>query len=97
MTRDPRWILLSENGDYSIVGRHREPEPEDIARLEASLAGHGLGGWLAIASNSFHAPVFPEMIMERVLGDPKASFDRAVAILRRRVEVPSGDRGDGRS
>lgn len=86
MTRDPRWVLLAENGDCSTVGRHREPEAEDIVRFEATLAAQGLGGWLAVASNSFHATAFPEIVMERVLGSPKTSFEEVVTILRRRIE-----------
>lgn len=86
MTRDPRWILLAENGDCSTVGRHREPEAKDIARFEAALAERGLGGWLAVAADSFHAPTFPEIVMERALGNPTASLEEAVMILRRRIE-----------
>ena len=29
--RDPRWVLLTESGEYTTLGRHREPDEEIIA------------------------------------------------------------------
>lgn len=38
IARDPRWVLLAEPGEYSTLGRHREPDDEAIAAAEAALA-----------------------------------------------------------
>ena len=76
--RDPRWVLLAETGEYSILGRHREPGEEDITAAEAALAGVGRSGWLAVMSHSAHSRVAPELVMVRPLRDPETPFAEAV-------------------
>lgn len=76
--RDPRWIMLLESGEYSIVGRHREPDPDDIARFEAALGRAGQAGWLAVMDRSEHAAGTPEILMVRPLRAPTTPFGEAV-------------------
>ena len=75
--RDPRWILLIENGAYVTIGRHREPEEDDIARAEQALVGTGLAGWVAVMSQSAYAAGGPEVIEVRPLAGPKSAFSEA--------------------
>ena len=82
--KDPRWIILTEAGDYSILGRYREPGPDDIREAEASLTLLGLAGWLVVMSQSAHADGTPEFVMVRPLCTPTASFDKAVRAFRLR-------------
>lgn len=82
--KDPRWVALIESGEFSIVGRHREPEPDDIAAAEASLARAGLAGWLAVMSHSAHDRTAPEFVMVRTLRQPTSSFAQAVQAFRHR-------------
>lgn len=82
--RDPRWVLLVESGDYSILGRHREPAAADIERAENALGSAGLAGWLAVMSHSEHARTPPEFVMVRPLRNPQIGFEEAVAAFRRR-------------
>jgi hypothetical protein len=82
--RDPRWILLAESGEYSTLGRHREPAQEDITAAEAALASAGRSGWLAIMSHSIHATTFPEFVMVRALREPTIPFADAVKALQSR-------------
>jgi hypothetical protein len=81
--RDPRWVLLAETGEYSILGRHREPGEEDIVAAETALARAGRSGWLAVMSHSAHSRVVPEFVMVRPLRDPQTSFADAVQAFRR--------------
>lgn len=83
--RDPRWVLLAESGEYSILGRHREPDADDIAAAEAALAQAGRAGWLAVMSHSAHARTAPELVMVRPLRDPRTPFEDAVQAFRRRA------------
>jgi hypothetical protein len=82
--RDPRWVLLTESGEYSILGRHREPSEEDIAAAEVALAQAGRSGWLAVMSHSAHTRAKPELLMVRPLRDPRLPFEAAVQALHKR-------------
>lgn len=89
--RDPRWILLTEDGDHSTVGRHREPDDDDVARATAALQEHGKAGWIAVMSQSGYARGVPEVMMVRALGaESAASFDVArERLLARLAEQPT--------
>jgi hypothetical protein len=82
VTRDPRWVLLTESGEYSTLGRHREPSEDDIAAAESALARAGRSGWLAVMSHSVHSRAIPELVMVRPLGDPQTAFGDAVQAFR---------------
>jgi hypothetical protein len=84
--RDPRWVLLTETGEYSTLGRHREPDEHDVAAAETALARVGPSGWLAVMSHSVHASATPEFIMVRPLREPRVSFEDAVQAFRRRAD-----------
>ncbi len=62
-SRDPRWILVTETGEFSTLGRYRKPSEEDIAAAEAALARTGSSGWIAVMSHSVHACTTPELVM----------------------------------
>jgi len=83
--RDPRWVLLAETGEYSTLGRHREPDEDDIAAAEAALAQVGRAGWLAVMSHSAHARTAPEFVMVRPLRNPRIPFEEAVQAYRCRA------------
>ena len=72
--RDPRWVLLTETGELSTLGRHREPSEEDIAAAEAVLARAGRSGWLAVMSHSVHARTLPELVMVTTFEDAVQPF-----------------------
>ena len=74
-SRDPRWVLLAETGEYSTLGRHREPGVEEIAAAEDALIRAGRAGWLAIMSPVGARPRCPR------IGDG-ASTSRSFCLLR---------------
>jgi hypothetical protein len=84
-SRDPRWVLLAESGEYSTLGRHREPDDEAIAAAEAALAKADRAGWIAVMSHSLHERTKPELVMVRPLREPGTSFADAVQALLRRT------------
>jgi hypothetical protein len=81
----PRWTVLAEDGRYSSVGRHREPDAEDIARIEDGLRQAGVGGWLAIMSHSAYVPGLPEVVEVRTFGSPNVDFDVGRDVLLKRI------------
>lgn len=83
--RDPRWVLLAESGEYSTLGRHREPDDETITAAEAALAKAGRAGWIAVMSHSVHERSMPELLMVRPLREPGTSFADAVQAFRRKA------------
>ena len=85
VSRDPRWVLLAETGEYSTLGRYREPDAEEIASAEDALMRAGRAGWLAVMSHSVHARGVPELLMVRPLRDTCSSFDSAVTAFRQRL------------
>ena len=79
--KDPRWIVLTEDGRYTTVGRYREPDEDDISRLEETMRGQGLAGWLAILSQSAYATGKPEVVEVRPLAKPADAFETGRARL----------------
>jgi len=83
--KDPRWVVLAETGEYATLGRHREPDEDEIASAEMALTRAGRSGWLAVMSHSIYSGTTPEFVMVRPLGDPRTTFKDAVQVLRRRA------------
>jgi hypothetical protein len=83
--RDPRWIILLEDGSYSTIGRHRQPDDDDISRAEQSLERAGVAGWLAVMSQSAHSPGAPEVLAVRPLRAPASSFEDSKKLLLARI------------
>ncbi len=94
-SRDPRWILLVDNGEYSTLSRHREPDADDIAGAEKGLRQASKAGWLAVMSHSAYEATIPELIMVRQLCDPEISFDQAVQLFQKRLSQSQSDSGNG--
>jgi hypothetical protein len=93
--RDPRWILLVDNGEYSSLSRHREPDADDIAAAEKALRQASRSGWLAVMSHSAYEAAIPELMMVRSLCDPQISFDQAVQSFQQRLrQSQGGDRDE---
>ena len=92
IARDPRWVLLTETGEYSTLGRYREPNADEIAAAESALARAGSSGWIAVMSHSVHARAVPELIMVRPLREPRVPFEEAVRKFRIRLIEQSGAR-----
>lgn len=85
IAKDPRWILLAETGEYSMLGRYREPDEEDVAAAEIALERNGISGWIAIMSHSVHQDAVPELLMVRPLRNPQTPFLLAVQAFRNRI------------
>lgn len=77
---ETRWLVLASDGRHVTLGRHRDPEPEEIARAEAGLTANGLAGWLVLMKGGYYdSRNTPELMMVRTLGVPQASWETAVA------------------
>jgi hypothetical protein len=87
-----RWIVLSEDGRFAIVGcPSSEMTQHEIGEIESLMRTSGLAGWLAIMEGKPYGPA-PRLLWVRSLADPRSEWDDAVAqFLERRK--PSCDRG----
>lgn len=75
---DPRWVILFEDGRYSLMGRHSSPTEEELSAIEASMANSGLKGWLATMDRSEYAPGAAQFVMHRPMRDPAIPFEDSV-------------------
>lgn len=92
-TTETRWLVLCSDGRHSTLGRHRDPDEEDIGRAEAALKAQGLGGWLALMKGRYYdGQRKPGLMMVRPLGEPAGTWEQAAAAfeaLRRAAVRPS--------
>lgn len=80
--KDPRWVLLSEDGGFSQVGRHNPPTEEEISFFEEQFRTLGRAGWLGVMSQSLHDEGEPTFMLVREINDPRTlSFEEATARL----------------
>jgi hypothetical protein len=75
--RETRWIVLCSDGRHSTIGRHRDPDEEDISRVTAELAAAGLEGWLAVLKGGYYTRARPELLMVRPLVGQAADWGAA--------------------
>jgi hypothetical protein len=85
------WIVLGADGRHVSIGRHREPDAEDLARVSAGLEQAGQAGWLAILYGDYwtSSSVRIDVLRPLTPGTP-ADYGAAVeAFLDRRRKVLS--------
>ena len=83
---DRRWVLVTDGGAISTLGRAADPTENELARIEETLCANGVGGWLAIQSHSFYrSPPPPTFVAVRRLGVEGISFEDVVATALRSV------------
>lgn len=95
--RDPRWILLVENGEYSSLSRYREPDDEDFAIVQAALEKAGKAGWIAVMSHSTYEATVPEVVMVKPVRETSTPFEDAVAAFRRRLNETTAESETGKT
>lgn len=74
-----RWMLLAEDGSYGWVGRHTDPNEDEIAAFEASMRERGTPGWLAVHRGDFwDRRSTPELMMVRPIAAPAVTWEVGV-------------------
>ena len=76
---ETRWIVLGADGRHMVLGRHKDPTPEEVAAAEAGLAAQGLAGWLVLMKGSYYVQRKPSLMMVRALANPARAFEEAAA------------------
>lgn len=79
---DLRWIILTETGEISLLGRVAPPSEEELPRHASALLACGMNGWLATMDRSAFSAGQPVFEMIRPLGSPTSLFSDAVATWR---------------
>jgi hypothetical protein len=76
--KETRWIVLCTDGRHTTLGRHRDPEEDDITRAGTALAAAGLAGWLVVMKGDYYTRAQPELLMVRALAGEPAKWENAV-------------------
>lgn len=76
--RERRWLLLSEDGSHSWLGRATDPSESEISAAEAALRRAGVGGYLAVSEGDFWSDAPLTVLWVRDLAGPAGTFDAAV-------------------
>ena len=85
---DRRWVVMTDDGAVSTLGRATDPTQEELARVEEMLAAQGVGGWLAIQSHSvYRGPPPPTFVEVRRLGRDGRPFEDVIASVLARSSV----------
>jgi len=85
------WIVLGTDGRHVSIGRHREPDDEDLQRVSDGLAAAGQQGGLAMLYGDYWASKGVRLDVLRPLtpGGPADSSVAVAAFLDKRVEALS--------
>ena len=76
---DRRWVIVSEDGRYSTLGRATDPTDLQIKAAEEALHAQGLAGWLAVMSGSPYGKRAPTLMEVRPLASPTRPWQDAAA------------------
>ncbi|MFZ0509017.1 MAG: hypothetical protein WBE85_04625 [Methylocella sp.] len=91
---DRRWVVVSEDGRYTTIGRASNPTDGQIRDAEDALRRQGLAGWLAIMSWSAYGTKVPSLIEVRPLASPAKSWDEVSAACLAAIEELRNNPGD---
>ena len=87
-TRERRWVAIVDDGRHLWIGRHRDPDEDELARVAEAMAMGGLAGWLAIAEGDYASRGPLSLLWVRPINGTKADFDDVkAAFLRLRREA----------
>ena len=76
---DRRWVIVSEDGRYTTIGRSSDPTETEIQEAEDAMRRQGMAGWLAIMSGSAYGAEVPSLMNVRPLASPTKSWTDASA------------------
>lgn len=87
--RERRWLLLSEGGSHSWLGRATDPSESEISAAEAALRRAGVGGYLVVSEGDYWSSSEMSVLRVRDLaGATEEGFQAAVkAFLARRKDA----------
>ena len=85
------WIVLGADGRHVSIGRHREPDAEDLQRVSDGLAQAGQEGWLALLYGDYWTAkgVRVDVLRPLTPGAPADSSLAVAAFLDKRMEALS--------
>jgi hypothetical protein len=76
---ETRWIVLATDRRHATLARHSDPDQDEISKAENALRTQNLGGWLVLMKGAYYVCTKPQLMLVRPLGEPLASWERAVA------------------
>ena len=91
---DRRWVIVSEDGQYTTIGRASDPTDGQIRDAENALRRQGLAGWLAVMSGSAYGTNLPSLMAVRPLASPIKSWNEVSAACLKAIEKRRSDLED---
>ena len=76
---DRRWVIVSEDGRYTTIGRSTDPTENELLEAEDAMRRQGIAGWLAVMSGSAYGAEVPSLMNVRPLASPTKSWADASA------------------
>ena len=77
MTRERRWVVISEDGRHATLGRHTDPSEEEIQAVETALIVSGTGGWLVVTEGVYYSTDAVTVLQVRTIGAPAITWEDA--------------------
>jgi hypothetical protein len=88
---DRRWVVVSEDGRFSTLGRASDPTDLQIEAAAEALREQGLAGWLAVMSGSPYGKRVPTLMEVRPLASPTRPWPDAAAACLAAIAARRGD------
>ena len=87
--RERRYLVIAADGRHTTLGRHTEPDEEELDTATEGLDSLGLAGWYVISEGRYHVPqdtisLHPIQRLTSAEGDWEAA---AAGFQKRRVEA----------
>ena len=78
---EARWVILAADGRTSTMGRHRQPEDQEVAEAARTLESQGIEAWLVRQHGDpwVKAPLYMEAVRKICVLDGPTRFEDATA------------------
>jgi hypothetical protein len=77
-SKERHWLILGEDGRHVWLGRHSDPNDDEIRAAEERLATQALAGWLAVAEGDFWNLASDFVLLQvKPLANPSDDFEAA--------------------
>jgi hypothetical protein len=91
---DRRWVIVTEDGRYTTIGRASDPTDGQIRAAEDALCRQGLAGWVAVMSGSAYGTKAPSLMVVCPLASPTKSWGEVSAACLALIKKRRNDVGD---
>jgi hypothetical protein len=66
-SREKRWIVVTQDGRHSTIGRHSDPTADELDTISGQLDSARIAAWLAISEGAYYGAGAITLMMVRRL------------------------------